>query len=48
MAVLGYVGCVVAIIVGFIPLNNIDMSVTKFDMLLIIGGNSKINYLSNY
>ncbi|ASG67698.1 amino acid transporter [Francisella halioticida] len=37
MSLLGCLGCVTAIIVGFIPIDRVDMSVFKFDMLLIIG-----------
>ena len=37
MALLGCVGCVVAMVVGFIPIDNMEMSVFKFDMMLLIG-----------
>lgn len=37
MALLGCFGCIVAMIVGFIPLDNMEMSVFKFDMMLLIG-----------
>ena len=37
MALLGCFGCLVAIIVGFIPIENMTMSVLNFDMMLIIG-----------
>ena len=37
VASLGCFGCVIAIVVGFIPVGNMDMSVLYFDSLLIIG-----------
>ena len=37
MALLGCFVCLVAIIVGFIPIDNMAMSVFNFDMMLIIG-----------
>lgn len=37
MALLGCFGCLVAIIVGFIPIDNMAMSVFNFDMMLIVG-----------
>ncbi|MDE4951141.1 amino acid transporter, partial [Francisella tularensis subsp. holarctica] len=37
MALLGCFGCLVEIIVGFIPIENMSMSVFNFDMMLIVG-----------
>ncbi|ALB01499.1 amino acid transporter [Francisella persica ATCC VR-331] len=37
MALLGCFSCLVAIIVGFIPIDNMAISVLNFDMMLIIG-----------
>jgi amino acid transporter len=37
MALLGCIGCIVAIIVGFIPIGNMDMSAFSFDLMLVIG-----------
>ncbi|QLE79760.1 amino acid permease [Francisella sp. Scap27] len=37
MAVLGCIGCVIAIVVGFIPLGDQDMSALEFDLLLVAG-----------
>ena len=37
VASIGIIGCIIAIIVGFIPLEDSAMSVFKFDMLLLIG-----------
>jgi amino acid transporter len=37
MVVLGSLGCLVAMIVGFIPLDNSEMSIMHFDLLLVGG-----------
>lgn len=37
MSILGIVGCVIAVVVGFIPLDNSEMSVLYFDSLLLCG-----------
>ncbi|MDE4942639.1 amino acid transporter, partial [Francisella tularensis subsp. holarctica] len=36
MALLGCFGCLVAIIFGFITIDNMEMSVFNFDMMLIV------------
>lgn len=37
MAVLGFIGCVIAISVGFIPTSDVTMSAVNFDLLLLTG-----------
>ncbi|AJC49403.1 amino acid permease [Allofrancisella guangzhouensis] len=37
MAILGCVGCIIAIVVGFIPIDNMNMSIMHFDALLLVG-----------
>ncbi|QIV95766.1 amino acid/polyamine/organocation transporter (APC superfamily) [Allofrancisella inopinata] len=37
MAILGCVGCFMAIVVGFIPIDNLNMSIMQFDTLLLVG-----------
>ncbi|WP_224728283.1 APC family permease [Cysteiniphilum sp. JM-1] len=37
MAILGFVGCVIAISVGFIPTSDVTMSAVNFDLLLLTG-----------
>ncbi|KEI35567.1 APC family permease [Allofrancisella frigidaquae] len=37
MAILGCVGCFIAIVVGFIPIDNMDMNIMHFDALLLFG-----------